>query len=474
MEELLYREVCDSGEQIAWAYRTGVYNRLVFVDDVVNGNRCDCVCPKCRKPLCARNGGIKNVHHFAHQRGVDSCMGASETVLHQMAKEIIEEEKQIMLPDYKDGTEYGVVQFDAVDVEKIDDRTGLKPDCIGYLKDKTIFDDSDNLWIEMRVAHKVTNNKRTKIIKKKIRCVEIDLADFKLGFKREDRVILRSFLLNEKKNRVWIFGDDTLPKVCEIPDESYPENIGVASSVPDYIDLGISTGPDYSWLDVASISHTIEEDIKQQPPQQSVMNSFPTSHDRYSYYPQEPVERPSVELENERLRKIGLGGVLPTQNENLFSGDECNFEEVKPNYHPKFWINKDGTYELKDIKDIKVLENITKPIQESLYECIISKGQDRYSFDQLREYVLLKICEGNSGKNCCELCEKFRRGDASRFGARDECTFRFCCDRKLRTCSYFSLDKKKAELITSRVVTMTVLKSEPLIFTWYSDDPDDN
>ena len=31
--------------------------QLVFVNHVPNGNECDCICPHCKQPLCAKNNG---------------------------------------------------------------------------------------------------------------------------------------------------------------------------------------------------------------------------------------------------------------------------------------------------------------------------------------------------------------------------------------------------------------------------------
>lgn len=70
-------------------YAFDEYDRLVHVDDVPKGNACKCVCPACKKPLQAKNGGTNRTHHFAHQAGVD-CPTAYETSLHLLAKEKIQ------------------------------------------------------------------------------------------------------------------------------------------------------------------------------------------------------------------------------------------------------------------------------------------------------------------------------------------------------------------------------------------------
>lgn len=59
--------------------------RFVNVDDVANGQDCNCICPACKEPLIAKNSGSIRVHHFAHQSGSE-CKLAYETMLHLCAK----------------------------------------------------------------------------------------------------------------------------------------------------------------------------------------------------------------------------------------------------------------------------------------------------------------------------------------------------------------------------------------------------
>lgn len=62
---------------------------LVHVDSVPKGNKCNCICPACKKLLQAKNSGKIREHHFAHQHGVD-CPTAKETALHLLAKDKIQ------------------------------------------------------------------------------------------------------------------------------------------------------------------------------------------------------------------------------------------------------------------------------------------------------------------------------------------------------------------------------------------------
>lgn len=64
---------------------------FVYVDNVLTGKRCGCFCPACKEPLIAKNKGIKRIHHFAHQSGIE-CEYAYESMLHMFAKEKIRKE----------------------------------------------------------------------------------------------------------------------------------------------------------------------------------------------------------------------------------------------------------------------------------------------------------------------------------------------------------------------------------------------
>lgn len=150
---------------------------IVHVDEVPNGKGCSCVCPNCNRPLIAKNGGLIREHHFAHYDG-ENCVGARMTALHEMAQQIIKEQKRVMLPDYKRyiRKELRLVEFDDVELEKrvAVRNTYLKPDCIGVVRGKN--GENRELWIEIRVNHKVDSKKLELIRELNVACIEIDLT----------------------------------------------------------------------------------------------------------------------------------------------------------------------------------------------------------------------------------------------------------------------------------------------------------
>jgi len=71
-------------------YALNAEGKPVHVDCVPKGRACGCKCPRCEGFLEARNGGKVRAHHFAHEDGAD-CVGAVESAIHCLAKEVLAE-----------------------------------------------------------------------------------------------------------------------------------------------------------------------------------------------------------------------------------------------------------------------------------------------------------------------------------------------------------------------------------------------
>lgn len=176
---------------LLYAFKDG---RLVGIDEVPNGSRCGCVCPKCGEKLVARNGGTRMQHHFAH--AADSTyVGSAETVLHLLAKDILQETRTLMLPDYY-GYKGTAMVFDEIILEEWQEDSRLRPDCIGVK-------DGHRLWIEIKVNHAVDEDKLSYIREHKQGCVEIDFSYFmERGYSRET---IRQFLTMDKSCKEWLY-----------------------------------------------------------------------------------------------------------------------------------------------------------------------------------------------------------------------------------------------------------------------------
>lgn len=172
-------------------YAVGEKGHLVHVDDVPNGEACGCTCPECGSKLIAKNKGQHNQHHFAHVGGSD-CVGAVESALHLMAKEILSEGKKIMLPRYPLQVG-GIRLFQSIEVESYDKELSLRPDCVGDTA-------GQKLWVEFKRSHEVDTDKAAKIKSAKIECVEIDINACPL-----DPLKMKEFLEESSENRQWIY-----------------------------------------------------------------------------------------------------------------------------------------------------------------------------------------------------------------------------------------------------------------------------
>lgn len=175
--------------------------KLVYIDDVLRGLKCDCICPGCKTPLIARQGQIQ--WHFAHANNAE-CAGARMTALHLWAQQIIQEEKQVMLPSFNGratNSSNSLIKFDEVFLEKripIND-SYIQADCIGRItKNEEVHD----LLIEILVTHEVDEQKKDGIKALNMSCIEIDLSDLiDTDYTRES---IRNRLLNKHKDRVWL------------------------------------------------------------------------------------------------------------------------------------------------------------------------------------------------------------------------------------------------------------------------------
>ena len=175
--------------------------RLVHVDDVLNGLACDCTCPGCGASLIARKGE-KNQHHFAHANGAD-CSGARMTALHMLAQQIIQEEKKIRKPWFKDYCEdkSKEIYFEFVSLEQSFKTTEInrRPDCVGIIKNG---DNQYEVWIEIKVKHAIDEEKKKDIERLEVICMEIDLS--RLLTERYTEESVRKALFDVSDNKEWI------------------------------------------------------------------------------------------------------------------------------------------------------------------------------------------------------------------------------------------------------------------------------
>jgi hypothetical protein len=182
--------------------------RMVSVGEVPRGLACGAACPVCKVPLIARQGEV-NEHHFAHSAGAE-CATALETALHLMAKQVLAETKQLVLPALTaegratapDGEvvsvryahrEAQVVTFDEVVLEP---REGsIIPDARCTLKGRVCY-------VEFWVTHASTDAKRAELARRGIAAVEVRLRP---GPSVNSKEGVRKVLGNVADDREWLW-----------------------------------------------------------------------------------------------------------------------------------------------------------------------------------------------------------------------------------------------------------------------------
>lgn len=174
---------------------------FVHINEVANGSACKCICPLCKSPLDAKNGGNVRDHHFAHSHGC-ICEGAYETSLHMLAKEIIQEQGGVMLPNSENGTRpSGYVKLHDIQCERWDDTYKIRPDVEG------IMEDGRRLLIECLVTHKVDKKKQKIIVDNNLLCIEVDL-----NWLAVNKAEVTRFLTQEKEKRHWVLAGVAIKK----------------------------------------------------------------------------------------------------------------------------------------------------------------------------------------------------------------------------------------------------------------------
>ena len=158
--------------------------KLVFVDDVENGIKCNCTCPCCGEKMVAKNNGKIKDHHFAHSSGSD-CDGYKERLFHIWSKQIIEEKKEFTIPKYKKVLGSKKLKFSSVKIEQRNDTKLLQPDIVG------VTDDGVRIWIEIFVTHKCGEEKIQCIKENGYNCIEVKIPE-----EIETKEDLSEFLVN--------------------------------------------------------------------------------------------------------------------------------------------------------------------------------------------------------------------------------------------------------------------------------------
>ena len=193
---------------------------LIHILDAVNGKKCDCICPACKKELVAHNGGssnrLKTFHHFENKE----CKYGFQTAIHLAAKKVFELTKEITIPEVKIFIPTGIELIDGQFIshgffreispcKKINiDRVILEKRLHKYIPDVVVFSLDKNtgkekrLIVEIAVTHFVGRKKIKDIIDSDISAIEIDLSSVQNDFNFEE---LKRILVEETENKKWLY-----------------------------------------------------------------------------------------------------------------------------------------------------------------------------------------------------------------------------------------------------------------------------
>ncbi len=151
---------------------------LVYVSQAQRGRACGLVCPACATPLLAKKGAVR-VPHLAHDAADRRCVGAVETVTHRLAKEVLRERRELLLPSFVlraprprgrigdwEALSATTRQFKGVAVEP--PLTGVRPDAL-------VMWERGQIAVEFFVAHATTSDKLARLRTLGLATVEIDL-----------------------------------------------------------------------------------------------------------------------------------------------------------------------------------------------------------------------------------------------------------------------------------------------------------
>lgn len=202
--------------KLAYGIREGRTVHISEIGETERGATCNCTCPVCGGILVAKLGEKKQ-HHFSHKvKNECDPAAANETGLHSLAKEIIRENRSILVPGFEikreeivpEGINVSIledleinlptmsscmVDYDSVEIEKtIDD---IRADAVIIVRDRTCI-------VEIAVKHFVDATKKTKLKEKRLNAFEIDLRGLLKGYPTREEIT--SAVLSDETNRYWV------------------------------------------------------------------------------------------------------------------------------------------------------------------------------------------------------------------------------------------------------------------------------
>lgn len=162
---------------------------IIHIDNADNGLNCNCNCAKCGARMVAVQGKSINHRewHFRHHIESD-CLGGQETAIHKLAKQIIADNTQIVIPN-------GILFYTSPRLENRFE--SIIPDI-----SVTSTSDGIDIHFEILVTHPVDSLKEEFYYKGEHKSIEINLKNISYNVNPEE---LKEIVLNRVDNKRIIF-----------------------------------------------------------------------------------------------------------------------------------------------------------------------------------------------------------------------------------------------------------------------------
>jgi hypothetical protein len=218
-------------------------DKIVCIADIEhseNGLRCGCICPLCKTHLIARMGDI-NQHHFAHTGNACDEEKAYKLSLYTLIKELIDERKEIALPEIVIGYDYTLFELTRenicqhINILKCKDKSkhyqfykqATKQTIIAVDKVDVCYEKSEQIGalevyskgkcFAIKVALPTTICKVYQFTQHKdMSTLLIDFRDKNLYLELIDRKMMQQLIIDELSKKTWIHNTKIEASLAEI------------------------------------------------------------------------------------------------------------------------------------------------------------------------------------------------------------------------------------------------------------------
>ncbi|HGY6073485.1 TPA: hypothetical protein ACNR65_001612 [Escherichia coli] len=191
--------------------------KIIHIDSVPNGAKCNCICKACNDELTARNRGMQRQHHFAHRNFVESrpCL---MTQLHLAMQHYFLSLAEIVIPPEEFEYHGVVLKTPLVKVNVLS--SSLEQRIGRFISDVCINTNIGEYHIEICVTHKCEQEKIDFYKKNKINSIE-------LTFEYSDDIDIVEWLEKIKKNEIpyeWFYYNEKEKAISHYEQELIKED----------------------------------------------------------------------------------------------------------------------------------------------------------------------------------------------------------------------------------------------------------